>query len=154
MNLTSGAYEPESFSPAARAHAGPRPAQPVFGMSDESDRFIEGIEWRLAYDRQSVQRFAREVAQERARLEHEIGVVRQRLSEAQQAIAARRSGLSAELGDSVLVAQARIAEMERRNQELIEMIISSAEQEAGSIVDNARAEADRMRMSTLRPGPA
>lgn len=122
------------------------------GSKGESDRFIEGVEWRLAYDRESVQRFAHEVMVERTRLEREIETVRLRLREAQEAVAVRRSGLAVELGDRVLVAQLRIAEMERRNQEQVEGIIAAAEQEAKSIVDNARAEADRMLLSAVRSG--
>jgi len=114
---------------------------------------VEDLRWQLAYDRVSIERFVVEVNTERARLQAEIDDARARLRHAQQARVERQSDLASELGDLVLDAQRRLAEMERSQRELIDAIQATAEDEARRVLDAARTEAARIGSAVARLGP-
>jgi hypothetical protein len=106
---------------------------------------LDGIEWRPAYDRSSVERYLSALDAERERLEGEIADAERRTAAAQQALATRTAELEASLGAVVLAARAELDRIDREQQEAVAAIRADAETEAARIREAARLEADTVR---------
>lgn len=105
----------------------------------EGDRALpplDGLSWRPAYDRESIERFAAQVAAEERRLRTEIEVAIGR------AVAATASTPVAErdLGALMLAVQDELEALEADHRRLLDEIRAAAEAEAARVLESAREE--------------
>ena len=138
--------------------AGASAAQGGSGAEKSMPAGPDELQWRVSYDRESVDRFISEIEVERARLENEIRSARERIERARVGAADRRAQVDAELGALVIAAHKELEEIELQHREILEAIAVGA-QEAVALLSGAREEAAAMlaTAATLAkhlPGPA
>lgn len=121
--------------------------RPDIDIRDDQEAAVvpEELQWHVAYDQPSMERFVGEVEAERARLQKEIELTKARLERASAANVVRAATAQAAVGALVLAAQEDLAGIERRHQEVLETIRAAAVGEAARLLAAARAEADEVR---------
>lgn len=107
-------------------------------------RELEEAESMLAFDRASLDEYAAAAGAERERLTAELDAAREHLA-AVEAIAAESGALEERLGAMVLAAHRVVAEEQADCRRAVQAILDAADQEAATIVGNARAKAAALR---------